>query len=819
MEGSPVTNQETQLTLHWPPGHQLQDGRYRVTKYLDQGTTSEVYEAKQKFGTVWVSRAIKRLKSEHWGNTDKMTRFSREALVLELFDDPHIVKVYDLFAEDNERCFVTELAEDGTLADLLKVSQLDPVQAVDIAIGICRALNTAHFKGVMHRDVKPGNILIFRHRKSAYQAKLSDFAGAFVPNSLATEDFVGEINFGGTPLYAPLEQFSGDTPEKWFDLYALGWVLFEMISGQKPPDRFTTQLSDFDDKAPTPPLSYFKDKGLPDSLAPIVQRALSRDKELRYATAQDLRRALEGVRDSVSSEAVREGVARCEALLDSEEWKIAIDEAEGALALCRLYGETPAGDQQQMAGLDSHLLMPKFFARAMLFAEYKQFKEAIEYLKRIEGIKEDYRNVTDLIQVLKALQLFQKGEYKQAFNELDLSETIDHPVVGSINNLRDDMRKQAAEALSGRGEHGNEEAIQYLSPLMRRKKVNPAVKGIWVKTHYQIGRLAKNRGDYEQAVGHFEEVVEHDPDHDDGRAKEKLDECCCWLLENYQDKLRWLSVLIRLHPKSLRFRLQKGLEQLKKKNGLPTWVRMLGLLVAIAACLIGLISLRGLTPGDGTPTPTNIYTATPTGTLTATPTPTNTYTATPTGTPTRTATSASTPTATPTGTATATPTETPSPTPSHTPSPSPTPSPASTETPTHPTITLPTPPTTYEPPELIGVWIIGDNATLKWSWSGTLAENEWFAVRVGKREEGNYDDPISRVWVKDYEHESAVCALTTRICQYPYPVCEGEYSWEIAICRGDPNNRHCDRDDGTELAVSERRDFQITGRPCRNPRE
>lgn len=83
--------------------------------------------------------------------------------------------------------------------------------------------------------------------------------------------------------------------------------------------------------------------------------------------------------------------------------------------------------------------------------------------------------------------------------------------------------------------------------------------------------------------------------------------------------------------------------------------------------------------------------------------------------------------------------------------------------------------------------------SLKWDWSGTLAADEWFAVRMGT------DFPHSRDWVKDKN--------------FDYPVNDGRYYWEIAICKGKPEDKKCSKEDGNELAVSERRDFSVGGCP------
>lgn len=643
----------------WPSGHQLQNGKYEVVEYLSGGATSEVYKVKQRFHPGWVSRAIKRLKPEHWDNKDNTDRFLREAFVLRLFSDKHIVQVYDSFTEDDEHCFVTELAEDGNLRLFLRASRFDPVQAIDIAIDICRALNTVHSKGIIHRDVKPGNILIFRLSNNTYQAKLADFAGAYVPNSQVTEEFVGEISFGGTLQYAPIEQFNGRIPEKWFDLYALGWVLFEMITGKRPPQH-TDRPPEFNES--TPPLLFFQNEGIPDPLSPVIQRSLSKDPNTRFATAQDLQRTLEDLRASVSVEAIREGVTRCETLLDSEQWEDAIDETEKVLASLRLLQKkTQTDTQQEKVDFETRLLMCQNFARAMRLAEEDRFEEAVENLDRVKGLNKDYRDVADLIQVLKALHLNQMANYDLALAELaELTKTINPPVVGTIDDIYADIRKRAAENMLGQRNYG--EVIRHLRPLINKRKVDPKAKKLWVETHYKIGRLTHIKGEYEQAVPYWEEVLKHDPNHADGRAKERLEECFQWLVKNRPDRLRWLSGLIRLHPYSFKFRWLKARELLRQKTDLPIWVQLVGVVAAIAACPI-LLALFSWIPGSGTLTPTITLTTTPNDTPTFTVAPTNTYsetisTTTDTATPTSTTTDTATPTPTTADTATPTPTTT-----------------------------------------------------------------------------------------------------------------------------------------------------------------
>jgi hypothetical protein len=119
-----------------------------------------------------------------------------------------------------------------------------------------------------------------------------------------------------------------------------------------------------------------------------------------------------------------------------------------------------------------------------------------------------------------------------------------------------------------------------------------------------------------------------------------------------------------------------------------------------------------------------------------------------------------------------------------------------------PSRSTPTPATRwYPPPKITGISIIERNVTFRWDWSGELAKDEWFAVRVGKLP----DIPHSQYWGKEREYVYSLCTLGGD---------SGDYVWEVAICRGSPEAHHCSSRDGSELAVSERGVFSFEGWPC-----
>jgi hypothetical protein len=230
-------------------------------------------------------------------------RFEREAQLASGLNHPHILTVHDIGKHDGRQYLVTEFVEGGTLEEWQRRSTRDWKAVVELLIGVADALAAAHEAGVLHRDVKPGNILVNR----AAHAKLADFGlaklAAEQPRVANPTTQTGAVI--GTVAYMSPEQARGQALDARSDVFSFGVVLYEQLAGRRPFDG----ASDLDTmnavvRVPPPPLP----EAIPASLRAILDKALEKDPRDRYQSMRDvvvdLRRALRG--SSVPGTAVRD---------------------------------------------------------------------------------------------------------------------------------------------------------------------------------------------------------------------------------------------------------------------------------------------------------------------------------------------------------------------------------------------------------------------------------------------------------------------------------------------------------------------------------
>ena len=230
--------------------------------------------------------AIKTLRDDDKAEEGAYTRLRREALVSAAVTHPHIVEVHDLIEEDGVPYLIMELVEGEDLKQRIRQrGALDPFDALAAARQTCMALAAAHERGIIHRDVKPHNILL----TNDLHAKLTDFGLALSPLETIPEQ--KDIVFG-TPEYMAPEQAMGARIGVQTDLYGLGVTLYEALSGDAPfrgPSAEETMKRHI--SAPITPLRALR----PDVPAPVeevVMRALEKEPELRYQDASEMEQAL-----------------------------------------------------------------------------------------------------------------------------------------------------------------------------------------------------------------------------------------------------------------------------------------------------------------------------------------------------------------------------------------------------------------------------------------------------------------------------------------------------------------------------------------------
>src|SRR5262245_12502500 len=205
-------------------------GKYQLLERLGQGGMAEVYRAYQPGLDRYV--AIKLLHSRLAAETGFIDRFKREAALVARLRHPHIVQVYDFEAENEFYYMVMELIEGSTLnAELeerhLKKRPFSLVETAHILSALASAIDYAHARGMIHRDLKPGNIMF----TAEGQAVLTDFGIARMLDP-AHQTVTGVIT--GTPAYMSPEQGRGERGDERSDIYSLGVILYEMITGRVP---------------------------------------------------------------------------------------------------------------------------------------------------------------------------------------------------------------------------------------------------------------------------------------------------------------------------------------------------------------------------------------------------------------------------------------------------------------------------------------------------------------------------------------------------------------------------------------------------------
>lgn len=266
--------------------HHVIAGRYELRFRRSRGGTAQVWEAlDQRLRR----RVAAKLLTGDAVDDAARARFIREGVTATRFAHPNTVSVHDIGTESGTSYLVMELVDGPTLDEvLLQRGILDPVEAVAVADQLLAALDAGHRAGFVHCDIKPSNILLSRWPDSGWMVKLADFGAARKMDEPVRQ---GE-QFALTPRYASPELAAGRPPTPEADLYTVGVVLFEMLSGGLPfvGDTPLATIAAHRD-APVPSLGARRPE-LPPALAVVVERALAKTPEARGGCAAAMREAL-----------------------------------------------------------------------------------------------------------------------------------------------------------------------------------------------------------------------------------------------------------------------------------------------------------------------------------------------------------------------------------------------------------------------------------------------------------------------------------------------------------------------------------------------
>ena len=264
------------------------DGRYELDKLIGEGGMACVYKAYDRIDDRWV--AVKILKDEFSDNSEFLRRFRNESKAISVLSHPNIVKVYDVSFGDRIQYIVMEYIEGITLKTYLeRCRAIKWQEAIHFTSQILHALQHAHSKGIIHRDIKPQNIMLLPDGT----IKVMDFGIARFSDSQTrtmTDKAIGSVHY-----IAP-EQARGDITDEKADIYSVGVMLYEMLTGQLPfeADNAVSVAIMQLQSQPQPPRDI--NPLIPDGLEEITLRAMQKNPGQRYQSAEEMLRDLEAFR-------------------------------------------------------------------------------------------------------------------------------------------------------------------------------------------------------------------------------------------------------------------------------------------------------------------------------------------------------------------------------------------------------------------------------------------------------------------------------------------------------------------------------------------
>jgi eukaryotic-like serine/threonine-protein kinase len=347
-------------------------GKYELIEEVGRGAMGEVYKARDPL--IGRPVALKTITRSLVGDAELLERFYREARSAGALEHPNIVTIYELGKEGDIPFIAMEFLEGESLEKIIdRRAPLSLLEKIGYLVPVCRALDYAHRRGVVHRDIKPGNIMLTTDGK----IKVVDFGIARLVNAAHTQTNM----FMGTLSYMSPQQIYGERADERSDIWALGVTLYELLSFRRPfdGDNHATLMLNIAEEKTKPPSLY---ELLPDcspALEALVGKMLEKDVRRRFQTMEEVLLDMEPLWEALQQESVSGLVAESETLVRAREYTRARDLLRKALQYDSRHGRAKTLLEQvtgELRLIQIRVQVTSILERAQKFMEEGRYQEA-----------------------------------------------------------------------------------------------------------------------------------------------------------------------------------------------------------------------------------------------------------------------------------------------------------------------------------------------------------------------------------------------------------------------------------------------------------